>query len=145
MLGQLDVVKAFIAASPGIEATPGPHGITLLAHASAGGPPSQAVFEYLKTLPDSNKRPATQPITPEEAARLAGDYTYGPAADQRISITAAANGALTFTRTGKSGRGLTHVGDMAFYPAGAPHVRIRFSGSTLTVHDPDLIVTAKRS
>src|SRR5687768_16646732 len=32
MIGELDVVKAFIAASPGIQRTRGPHGITLLAH-----------------------------------------------------------------------------------------------------------------
>src|SRR5262245_21383970 len=37
MLGQLDVVRAFVAASPGIQRTRGPHGITLLAHARAGG------------------------------------------------------------------------------------------------------------
>ena len=35
MLGHLDVVKAFVAASPGIQRTPGPHGIPLLAHARA--------------------------------------------------------------------------------------------------------------
>ncbi len=36
MLGQLDVVKAFIAASPGVQKTYGPHGISLLAHAKNG-------------------------------------------------------------------------------------------------------------
>ena len=45
MLGQLDAVKAFIAASPGIQRTPGPHSITLLGHAMAGGPQAQAVVE----------------------------------------------------------------------------------------------------
>lgn len=45
MLGHLDTVKAFIAASPGVEATPGPHGITLLRHATAGGPRAQAVAD----------------------------------------------------------------------------------------------------
>ena len=33
MLGQLDVVKAFVSASPGVQRTLGPHGITLMAHA----------------------------------------------------------------------------------------------------------------
>ena len=41
MLGQLDVVKSFVAASPGVQRTHGPHGITLLSHAEtrrrAGG------------------------------------------------------------------------------------------------------------
>ncbi len=41
MLGQLDVVKSFVASSPGVQRTHGPHGITLLSHAEtrrrAGG------------------------------------------------------------------------------------------------------------
>ena len=32
MLGQLDVVKAAIAASPGVQRVKGPHSITLLRH-----------------------------------------------------------------------------------------------------------------
>ncbi len=37
MLGQLDVVKAFVAAAPGVQKIRGPHGISLLAHARNGG------------------------------------------------------------------------------------------------------------
>jgi hypothetical protein len=37
MLGQLDTVKAFLAAQPGAQRIPGPHSISLLAHAKAGG------------------------------------------------------------------------------------------------------------
>jgi hypothetical protein len=33
MLGQLDVVKALIQAQPGAQRIPGPHSISLLAHA----------------------------------------------------------------------------------------------------------------
>jgi hypothetical protein len=148
MLGQLDVVKAFVAASPGIEATPGPHGITLFRHATAGGPQAQVVVDYLKTLPGADKRPETQPLSAEEMAALAGDYVYGPAADERIAI-AVSNNALQFTRSGRVGRGLAHIGDSTFFPAGAPLVRIRFRESqgamTLTVHDPDLLLEARRT
>ena len=42
MLGQLDAVKAFIAAQPGVQRIPGPHSIPLLAHARAGGPAAAA-------------------------------------------------------------------------------------------------------
>ncbi len=145
MLGHLDVVKAFIAASPGIEATPGPHGITLMAHATAGGAQSQAVADYLKTLPGASRRPETQPLTPEETASISGIYTFGPAADERLTIATASNNILTITRTGRSARNLFHVGNLAFFPSGAPLVRIRFSGPTLTIHDPDLVLTAKRA
>src|SRR5262249_8834474 len=68
MLGKLDAVKALIAASPGIEAIPGPHSITLLRHAMAGGPQAQGVADYLKTLPAADSKPAAQPISPDELA-----------------------------------------------------------------------------
>src|SRR6185503_8942881 len=50
MLGQLEVVKAFVAAAPGVQSTPGPHGIPLLAHAKVGGEPAAAVVAYLEAL-----------------------------------------------------------------------------------------------
>ena len=147
MLGQLDVVKAFIAASPGIEATPGAHGITLMRHALAGGPRAQAVTEYLKTLPSADVRPESTPISQEQMAELAGSYVYGSGADDRITIAVTTN-ALTFTRQGRTPRGLTHVGNLAFFPVGAPMVRIAFTrsgtGMALTVHDGELLVEARR-
>jgi hypothetical protein len=148
MLGQLDVVKAFITASPGIEATPGPHGITLLRHAMAGGAAAQGVADYLKTLPGADRRPETQPITAEALSALTGEYVYGAGPDERIAI-AVASGALTFTRLGRSARGLVYVGDGSFFPVGAPLVRIKFvegaTGRVLTVHDPDLVLEARRA
>ncbi len=147
MLGQLDVVKAFIAASPGIESTPGPHSITLLSHALAGGAASQPVVDYLKTLPLANRRPDTQPITVEQLKTLTGDYIYGSGPTDQIAIAVNANNILTFTRAGRTARNLFHVGDLAFYPTGAPLVRVRFvvntAGRTLTVHDPDLVLRAR--
>jgi hypothetical protein len=50
MLGQLDVVKAAVAANPGIVRVPGPHGIPLLAHAKAGKSEAEAVLKYLESL-----------------------------------------------------------------------------------------------
>jgi hypothetical protein len=148
MLGQIDVVKAFVAASPGIEATPGPHGITLLRHAINGGPGAKAVAEYLQALPGSDRRPDSQPITPEQLAKLTGDYIYGTGADERVTISIS-SGALLFTRKGATGRGLTHVGDLAFFPSGSPLARIRFKETagdvTMTVHDPDLVIEARRA
>jgi hypothetical protein len=147
MLGQLDIVKAFVTASPGVESTPGPHGITLLRHATAGGPRAQAVADYLKSLPGADRRPETKPLTPDEMNALTGEYVFGAAPDDRITISVS-NNALQFTRVGRVGRGLAHVGDRAFYPAGAPQVRIRFkespAGMTLSVFDPDVVVEAVR-
>lgn len=50
MLGNLDIVKAAITAFPESRNAPGPHGITLLAHAKAGGAESINVVKYLETL-----------------------------------------------------------------------------------------------
>src|SRR5207247_3241601 len=70
MLGQLDVVKALVAAAPGIQRTPGPHSITLLRHAMAGGPRAQPVVDYLKSIEGADERPAEKPLTPEEGKKL---------------------------------------------------------------------------
>ena len=147
MLGQLDVVKAFIAASPGIETTHGPHSITLLRHAMAGGARAQAVADYLATLPGADRRPAPQPISTDELNALTGDYVYGSGADDRIVIAVSPNG-LTFLRKGRNALRLTHLGGRLFHPPGATGVKIRFqstpAATTLSVHDPDLILTATR-
>ena len=148
MLGQLDVVKAFIAASPGIETTHGPHTITLLRHATAGGARAQAVADYLTTLPGADKRPAAQPISAEEMTSLSGEYAYGPGPDDRIIIALAASG-LTFLRQGRNALRLTHLGDRHFHPPGATRVQIRFrstaAGTVLAVHDPDVVLEATKA
>ena len=50
MLGKLEIVKAALEAYPDSIKTPGPHGISLIAHAEAGGEEAKAVFEYLRTI-----------------------------------------------------------------------------------------------
>ena len=64
MLGQLDVVKAFIAAAPGLQTIRGPHSLSLMVHAKAGGPPAAAVVAYLESIGD-----AALPLTDEPLAR----------------------------------------------------------------------------
>lgn len=50
MLGQLDVVKAAVAANPGVVKSPGPHGIPLIDHAKMGKKDAEAVLKYLESL-----------------------------------------------------------------------------------------------
>src|SRR5438046_1925634 len=76
MLGQLDTVKAFITLQPGCQRIPGPHSISLLAHAKAGGPAAAPVYEYLDRLGDAGA-PKTEPLSDEEKASLAGSYMFG--------------------------------------------------------------------
>ena len=146
MLGQVDVVKAFIAAQPGIQRTRGPHSIPLLAHAKAGGEPARPVFDYLQSLGDAGGDPLI-PLADADIQRITGTYIFGPGSNQQIEVTAD-RGQLTWTRQGTIGRGMVHLGDRTFYPIGAPAVRIRFAdendGVTMTIHDPDVVLTARR-
>lgn len=50
MLGKLDLVKAAVAAFPNAAQIPGPHKITLIAHARKGGPAAQPVVDFLESL-----------------------------------------------------------------------------------------------
>jgi hypothetical protein len=50
MLGRLEIVKAAVAAFPGIIHVPGPHKIPLIAHAEKGGPSAVAVLDFLRPL-----------------------------------------------------------------------------------------------
>jgi hypothetical protein len=148
MLGQLDVVKAFVTASPGIQRTPGPHGITLLAHAKAGGAVSASVVAYLESVGDADLRPTLVPLSDDEVGRLVGAYTFGPGAADRLVIESGRNG-LTLKRGVGVGRNLHHLGSFEFFPAGASAVRVRFEvaegpARALSVFDPDLVVTARR-
>lgn len=51
MLGHLDVVRAMLTAYPALAQSKGPHGITLLRHAEAGGEAAADVARYLRELP----------------------------------------------------------------------------------------------
>ena len=50
MLGKLDLVKAAVAEFPSAVHVAGPHGISLIAHAEAGGEEAKVVLEFLNSL-----------------------------------------------------------------------------------------------
>jgi len=50
MLGKLSVVKSSIETFPYMKDAVGPHKISLMRHARAGGEPAREVLEYLKSL-----------------------------------------------------------------------------------------------
>lgn len=50
MLGQLDLVKTALTATPTLIDSKGPHGISLLRHAEKGGEGAKPVLEYLTKL-----------------------------------------------------------------------------------------------
>jgi hypothetical protein len=158
MLGQLETVKAFLTAEPGVQRVRGPHSISLLAHARMGDEAARAVFDLLKSLPDSDTDPPA-PLTDEETFALVGTYVLGVGVTQQVDLTADlkmyANSKmythppqLNWTRKGTMTRPLFHLGNHRFYPAGAPLVRIHFTetadGMLMSISDGELALSALR-
>lgn len=150
MMGQLDVVKAFIAARPGIQKTHGPHGITLMAHARAGGADAAPVVEYLKGVGDADMPTATQPLAPADRDALVGTYVYGPGPRDYFTVDVQRDFLGIDRPSGPSRRGLLHTGNLVFSPVGVPTVKIAFAreggkGTQFTIADPDIVLTARRA
>ena len=157
MFGHLDVVKSLVAAQPGIQRIHGPHSISLQAHARMGGDAAYPVFDYLQSLGGADST-APIPLTEVETARITGTYTFSGAANAQIDVNADMKmytgkmytfpPQLNWTRQGAMTRALFHLGDMAFYPAGAAAVRIRFTVAenkvAMAVTDGDIELSAVR-
>ena len=155
MMGQLDVVKAFVAARPGVQRTYGPHGITLMSHARAGGPDAAPVVQYLTTLGDADVPLATVPLDPADRDAVVGRYVFGNGPRDHFTIDVQID---RFDQTLKLGieraggparRFLFHTGALVFFPSGVPSAKIAFARadgkvSQLTLADPTVLVTAKR-
>lgn len=148
MMGQLDVVRAFVESRPGIQGILGPHSITLLAHARAGGPDAAPVLKYLEGVGGADQRPTTQPLAPADRDAVVGRYQFGPGARDLFEVDVDRD-QLGITRPGADRRFLLHAGDLVFFPSGAPSVKIAFARESgkvlrLTVADPGVLLTATR-
>jgi hypothetical protein len=149
MMGQLDVVKAFIAAQPGIQRNHGPHGLTLLSHARAGGPDAAAVVSYLTSLGDADIPAPTQPLDAADRDALVGKYVYGPG-PRDYFIVDVRQDRIAIDRPGGAGRhNMMHSGNLVFFPVGVPSTKIMFARENgkviqLTLADPNNTVIAKK-
>ena len=153
MMGQLDVVKAFVAARPGVQKTPGPHGLTLMWHARQGGADAAAVVQYLAAVGDADVQPATVPLETPDRDAIVGKYTYGPGPRDSFTIEARRDqlgrDQLAIERAGAPRQNLFHLGNLVFFPTGVPSVKIAFARegakvTQLTVADPNVMLTARR-
>jgi hypothetical protein len=146
MLGQLAVVQAMIAATPGVQRAKGPHGIPLLAHAKAGG--AAEVVKYLESLGDADPRYTNEPLSDAERAAILGTYAYGAGSTEKLTVAINTRNALTILRDGAVERNLFHLGGRVFHPAGAEGVRIRFAAgepaASVRIEDGTLKVVATR-
>ena len=82
MLGQVETVRAFVAASPGVQKTRGPHGLTLLSHARAGGAAAADVVKFLESVGDADPRYTNEPLTDGDRTAIAGSLRIRPRADR---------------------------------------------------------------
>ena len=149
MMGQLDVVKAMVAARPGVQRIYGPHGITLMAHARAGGADAAAVVQYLTILGDADTPLPSTTLDPADRDAIAGKYVYGPGPRDYFTIDVQQERLGIDRPGGPSRRGLIHTGNMVFFPAGVPTAKIAFAReggkvTQLTLADPNVMVTAKK-
>ena len=147
-LGHLDTVRAFVAASPGVQKTRGPHGLTLLSHARAGGPPAVEVVKYLESVGDADVKYTNEPLAEPDRAAIVGVYAFGSGATDRLTVTVGERGP-SIQREGAAPRNLFHLGGRVFHPPGADAVRIRFASgeraATVTVEDGPVLVKAVRA
>jgi hypothetical protein len=149
MMGQLDVVKAFVAARPGVQKTYGPHGITLLAHARAGGNDAAPVVQFLAALGDADIALQTTPLAPADRDACVGRYGYGPGPRDYFTIDVQ-NDLLGIDRPGgPTRRFLFHTGDLVFFPSGVPSAKLAFAREggkviRMTLADPNVLLTATR-
>jgi hypothetical protein len=158
MLGELNAVKALLAATPGAQRLRGPHSISLLAHARMGGQEARPVFDFLQSLGDADMDPPVS-LTDHDVAALVGTYVFGVGINQQMDLTAdlkmyvnnpmyTYSPQLNWTRKGMMTRPLFHLGNRVFYPAGARSVRIELtehaSGVVMSISDGDLEFSALR-
>lgn len=147
MLGDLNAVKAMIEARPGVQRIAGPHGISLLKHAQAGGEEAKAVVEYLDGLGDAGQEQESLPLAAEERAAYIGTFEVD-GGGARFEIKER-GGLLSIEPRGNPFRGLFRVGEHEFYPTGAKAVRIRFEldagrAARSTITDGSTILSAAR-
>jgi hypothetical protein len=148
MLGQLDVVRAMVAAAPGIQRTLGPHALTLMFHARKGGKDAEPVVSYLESVGEADTGPTTAPLDPADRDALVGRYVFGAGESDRVDVDVR-NDALGIQRPGMTRRTLSHTGGLVFFPSGVPSVRIAFARAgaaarQLTIADPEVFLTARR-
>jgi hypothetical protein len=125
MLGELRTVEAFLDADPGLIGLHGPHGISLVRHAQAGGDEARVVLDYLVDRFGPDEAPFGVPGDADAEARYGGAYAFET--DPAFRMVVGVRNDLLLVGTGEqpTSRVLPVVDDV-FHPTGAPAVRLRF-------------------
>lgn len=143
-LDEIDAVRAVLEHVPGADALEGPHSLSLHHHASAGK--AARVMEYLEAKGLTSSDPFATEL--EAVEKYFGQYAFGPGENDWFTIDWFERlSAMTIQRRGGQSRMLMRQGEHEFSPAGARHVRIRFTiqfgrAAKLTVSGTGSEVTA---
>ena len=159
MMGESAAVKSCIEAIPGIQKTPGPHGISLLQHAKNGlrGEKSfsnkqrkrqHALIEYLEKLGDADG-PKYDRLSESEKEKFLGDYKYGTGEGDGFSIRLNMRKLLSLGKIGTFGGAIFPIGNNRFTYNGTPSVEIQFEVEgtavrSLTIYEPGLTLKANK-
>jgi len=148
MLGDVDTVRAFLAADPSLYRLHGPHGISLFAHARAGGAEAQAVVDFLTERFGADDAPPGLAGDADLELRYAGRYRFDTEPPTEIGV-AVRNGWLLVGAGEQPNSRVVRVGEHDFHPTGATAVRLRFAvtdgrAHALTIEDGPLTVTGER-
>jgi hypothetical protein len=130
MLGMTDVVKACIGAQPGIQRTLGPHGITLLAHAKAGGTKAEDTLAYLTNLGDADKGLDVVALEESRKQAIVGKYAsdeHEYAIECQMNKAGQLSLSIQHVKEEAGSRCVIHYrGEDIFFPAAVPSVKIAF-------------------
>ena len=148
MLGQLAPVRGAIEVMPGIQGVPGPHGITLMAHARAGGPSAQEVVEYLTEVGGADNSLGAAELGAKPEA-LTGTYAWGTGTGEQFKIGYRRE-SFIFDREGDFPRALIPSGSFELAARSAPSVRFQFTiaderAVSVKVVDHVTLLTARRT
>ena len=160
MLGHYKAVKTMIESVDDIQTISGPHGISLLQHAKAGLrmkdkmtttqiKSCEKLISYLEKLGNAGNNEPNIEMSEEEKAKYIGDYRYGEKANQGFTVKLNMRNLLSLGKLGKGGGSLYKTGAHEFIYNGITSVKITFKEKegkivSLTVHEPDLVLTAKK-
>lgn len=159
MLGSYNTVKAMIEATPGVQSIAGPHGITLVQHVKNGlrletlseqqKQDSNKLLSYLESLGNADIVATNLEMSETEKQKYVGDYKYGEGPEDGFSVKINMRKLLSLGKLGNFGGGLYRKSENTFTYNGVTSVEITFVIEndrviSLTVHEPDLTLTAKK-
>lgn len=159
MLGAYDAVKSMIETTPGVQSIDGPHGISLLQHAKTGlrsdalsdkqKEQSNMLVKYLEGLGNADNKVENLEMSETEKEKYVGDYMYGSGAADGFSIKLNMRKMIALGKLGAFGGGLYQISKNKFLYNGVKSVEVTFAMEnekvvSLTVHEPDLTLTAKK-